>query len=57
MTYTGQAKDWTEIAMSTRTETSMSHDLHRSGIRLDRGTTKHQNFDLDEHQDEDLDEP
>ena len=57
MTYTGQVKDWTETAMTTKTGTSMSQDLHRSGTRLDNGTAERQNSDLDEHQDEDLDEP
>ena len=56
MTYTGQAKNWTENAMSTRTATPMGYDLHRSGGRLDRGLAKHPDRELDEHRDEDFDE-
>ena len=57
MIYTGQTRDWTEIATNNREETSMSRDLHRSGRGLDRGLVERQDKGLDERQDGVHDEP
>ena len=47
MTYTGQAKYWTEVARSAKTKISMDNDLHRSGKILDRDREERQNEGLD----------